>query len=198
MMSEAHDAIALFDLDGTLADYDGAMKKQYRELCSDQELALMGPDFNPSDIREGYVHARTRRIRNTPNFWFDLPRYQAGFEVLKIARELEFEIHALTKGPKSNAMAWAEKVLWCQKHVPDFDGIHIGQKKSLVYGKVLVDDWPGYYMQWLEVRPRGLVVVPAHPWNEGHTSHPNIVRYDGANLNEVRERMQIQRESANK
>jgi len=39
------------------------------------------------------------------------------------------------------------------------------QKKSLVYGKVLVDDWPDYYLPWLGVRPRGLVTVPAHPWN---------------------------------
>jgi hypothetical protein len=193
----AHDAIALFDLDGTLADYDRAMKEQYRELCSDQELALMGPHFNPSDVREGYVHARTRRIRNTPNFWLNLAPYKPGFEVLEIARDLQFEIHALTKGPKSNAQAWAEKVLWCQRHVPDFDGIHIGQKKSLVYGKILVDDWPNYFMQWIEVRPRGLVIAPAHPWNE-KISHPQVVRYDGTNLDEVRERMTQQRQAANK
>lgn len=196
-MTGAHDAIALFDLDGTLADYDKAMRAQYRELCSDQELALMGPDFNPSNVREGYVHARTRLIRNAPNYWFNLARYKPGFEILSIARELKFELHVLTKGPRSNAQAWAEKVLWCQEHIPDFCGITISGKKSLVYGKVLVDDWPSYFMQWLEVRPRGLVVCPAHPWNKD-VSHPNMIRYDGTNLDEVRRRLTEQRLSANK
>jgi hypothetical protein len=196
-MSKPHDAIALFDLDGTLADYDRAMREKYRELCSPAELAEMGEDYNPSDIRHGYVHARTRLIRNTPGYWSGLQRYKQGFELLNIARDLGFDIHILTKGPKSHSLAWAEKVDWCVEHVPDAVGIQIVQTKSLVYGKVLVDDWPNYYMQWLEVRPRGLVVVPAHPWNKGKTDHPNCVRYDGTNFAEVQERMATQRKSAN-
>ena len=41
------------------------------------------------------------------------------------------------------------------------------------------------FERWLEWRPRGLVVLPAQPWNHGF-SHPNAIRYDGSNLHEIR------------
>jgi len=45
----------------------------------------------------------------------------------------------------------------------------------MVYGRALVDDWPPYVEAWLEYRPRGLVIMPDRPWNQGF-SHPNVVR----------------------
>jgi hypothetical protein len=57
-----------------------------------------------------------------------------------------------------------------------------------MYGKVLVDDWPDYFLPWLEVRPRGLVIAIKHPHN-AHVEHPRLVIYDGSNLDQVRERM---------
>ena len=188
---EPHDAIALFDLDGTLADYDTQMRADFSRLCSPGEPHIA----NPSASELPWVCARTKLIRRQPGWWEKLPRFQLGFDILEIARELDFENHVLTKGPDTTESAWTEKKTWCTREVPDL-AITITQKKSLMYGKVLSDDWPGYYLPWLKVRPRGLVVVPAQPWNEGHTDHPNIVRYDGTNLDEVRARMQATRESA--
>ena len=64
------------------------------------------------------------------------------------------------------------------------------QDKSFTYGRVLVDDWPDYVTSWLEHRPRGLVVMPAHPWNVDF-NHPNVIRYDGSehNRKDVRDRL---------
>lgn len=60
--------------------------------------------------------------------------------------------------------------------------------KGLVYGAILVDDWPEYVERWLKHRPRGLVVMPASSNNVGY-NHPNVIRYDGSNIDEVRKRM---------
>jgi hypothetical protein len=66
--------------------------------------------------------------------------------------------------------------------------VTITHDKGLVYGAVLVDDWPDYILKWLEHRPRGLVIMPAHDHNAGFTHH-NVVRYDGTNIDEVKARM---------
>jgi len=192
MDTQTHDAVALFDLDGTLADYDYRMDEQMRRICSEVEMAaLQGQGFHARDswwhANTPWMSARRKLIKAQPGFWRNLPRVERGFHVLEIARELGFENHALTKGPASNSAAWMEKVDWCQEHAPDLH-ITIGQKKSLVYGKVLVDDWPPYFLPWLEVRPRGLVIAVEQSWN-CDVKHPNLVIYDGRNLAEVRERM---------
>lgn len=61
----------------------------------------------------------------------------------------------------------------------------VGRDKGGTYGRVLVDDYPKYVKDWLKHRPRGLVIMPAHSYNEGFT-HPNVIRHDGTNNNLVR------------
>src|SRR5262249_35853834 len=156
--------IALFDLDGTLADYDAAMRRDMRLLQAPGE-----PEWDPSTDRDAeYLKERQKLIRRQPGWWESLERYPPGFEILSEARALHFQCHVLTKGPASAVSSWPEKLLRCQKHVPDLL-VTVTQDKGLVYGKVLVDDWPPYVSRWMEWRPRGLVIMPAHPWNEGFT-----------------------------
>ncbi|MBS3153172.1 hypothetical protein J4426_01235 [Candidatus Woesearchaeota archaeon] len=52
------------------------------------------------------------------------------------------------------------------------------------------DDYPGYISEWLAHRPRGLVIMPVYEYNRGF-SHPNLVKYDGSNLAEVRRVLEI-------
>lgn len=151
--------IALVDMDNTLCDYSAAMDHDMKLLRSPQELEL--PSGKPESA---YLKAREELIRRQPGWWAGLPKLKAGFQILAELRRLKFDIHILTKGPWKSSNAWTEKVEWCRKHVPGIP-LTITQEKSLVYGRVLVDDWPPYYMSWLKVRPRGLVVVPAHAWN---------------------------------
>lgn len=66
--------------------------------------------------------------------------------------------------------------------------VTVTEDKSLVYGKILVDDSPEYLLGWLEHHADGLGVVPAQPANKGF-EHPKVIRYDGTNLDEVRTRM---------
>jgi len=189
IVSKPSEPIALVDLDGTLADFDKEMKGQLAKL------AAPGEDIEA----EGYtklphIQERWDLIKRQPGFWKNLDPIPLGFDILSALRQLKFTIHVLTKGPVNTTRAWTEKVEWCRDHVP-LTPVTIGEDKGLMYGKVLVDDWPSYYMRWLEWRPRGLVIVPAQPWNKD-VDHPNCVRATSDNLEEVFERLEKVRATA--
>jgi len=173
--------VALVDMDGTLCDYDSAMRRDLELLRSPGEQVEF-PDLDTD--APPWLRARRDLIHRQPGWWRSLPRFQLGFDVLAQIQELGFEVHVLTKGPLAAPSAWSEKLEWCQQHLTGVP-VTITRDKGLVYGKVLVDDWTPYVERWLRWRPRGLVILPAHPWNKGFT-HPNAIRYDGSNLAEVR------------
>jgi 5'(3')-deoxyribonucleotidase len=185
----AEDQVALIDLDGTVADYDGEMARGMRDLKSPGE-----PDFPGWDDVPNHIEARRNLIKRQPGFWRGLPRLELGFHVVEELRALGFMLHVLTKGPKATTSAWTEKVEWSREHLPDAF-VTVTQDKSLVYGKIFVDDFPPYFEAWLTVRPRGLVVCVAHDWNGEYTKggtkeHPNVFRYNGANREELRQALQ--------
>jgi 5'-nucleotidase len=177
--------IALFDLDGTLVDYDGAMQRDMLTLQAPGE-----PRYARKDLKEEDAHllARRRMIRQLPGWWSSMKRFQLGWDVLAWAKDVGFQPHVLTQGPWNTVGAWTEKVEWCRRELVDVP-VTITQDKSLVYGRVLVDDWPGYVEPWLRKRPRGLVIMPAHPWNETY-HHERVIRYDGTNPAEVQDHLE--------
>jgi len=177
--------IALFDMDGTLADYDKKLKADLRRIAS--------PGDSPVEAIYGnlpsHIESRRHMITSQAGWWLGLEPFRLGWDVFEVVKDLGFRIVVLTKGPSSKPSAWTEKVQWCDKHLKGMiEGVTITHDKGLVYGKVLVDDFPAYIERWLEWRPRGLAIMPAHDHNEGF-AHPNMVRYDGTNLDEVRERL---------
>lgn len=98
-------------------------------------------------------------------------------------RSAGFRLHVLTKGPQKNAGAWGEKLEWSTRWLPDAV-VTVTGDKSLTYGRILVDDYPPYFNDWLTHRPRGLAICVAHPYNEdyargGRLEHPRVFRYDG-------------------
>ena len=182
--------VALVDMDGTLCDYEGTMARDMEKLRSAGDPAVF-----PDDEHENpWVRERRSLIRRQSGWWRHLPKLKLGFDVLGELQAQDFEVHVLTKGPVAAPSAWTEKLEWCQEHLPGTP-VTITMDKGLVYGKVLVDDWPPYVERWLQWRPRGLVILPAQRWNEGF-SHPNALRYDGSNLAQVREALARIRERA--
>ena len=182
MTNRRVDDIALFDLDGTLADYDGTLLSALNRIRSSYEPELNELD---RDKEPEYIMRRRKLITDSREWWATLPRFQLGWDILEITRELEYRIMILTQGPRKVPGAWAGKKEWIDTNLGDVD-VTITRDKGLVYGKVLVDDFPEYVERWLEHRPRGLVIMPGHRYNEKY-SHTNVVRYDGSNLDEVRE-----------
>lgn len=177
-MEERKGLVALFDLDGTLADYDSALDRDIRQcLPPDSDIDWRINQDKP------YIKNLIKLIRSQPDWWLNLNSLQDGFLLLNLFREYRFNINILTKGPFNHSNSWSEKVDWCRSRVPDAS-ITITENKSLVYGKVLVDDWPSYVEGWLAFRPRGLAILPDRPWNQG-LEHPQIIRYKD-NLPEIR------------
>lgn len=172
--------VALVDLDGTLADYHSAME---RDL-----LKIRGPGCDTAwhDGAPAYMIERKKLIQDQPGWWLGLAPLPLGMALLAMLGDVGFRQMILTKGPsKRNSAAWTEKVLWCRRHVPGVP-VTVTEDKALVYGAVLVDDWPEYIAPWLAHRPRGLVLMPAQPWN-AHWGHPQVLRVTEESLPEARE-----------
>lgn len=190
------DCIALVDMDGTLVDYDGVMRQELARLRSPGE-----PEFEPTPGGEypDWLEARRRVIALQPGWWRALPRLDIGFDILGTLMELDFSVHVLTKGPSRKPAAWSEKVEWCRTHLSPEVEVTVTENKSLTYGRVLVDDWPPYFMGWLEHRPRGVVVVPAQPWNVGveKLAPGRIYRYDRSEIRPLYHILKAVRERAN-
>ena len=159
--------VALVDLDNTVVAHES-------QLRSDIHTALGEFHCKVSpEVREqvGYL------IKNTPGWWANLKPLGFGMDIVKTLREIGFRLVICSKGPRRAVGAWTEKVQWVQKHIPDAD-IVLTQDKSLVYGRVLVDDWPEYVKPWLDVRPRGIVLMPATDANKKF-KHPRVYRMEG-------------------
>lgn len=177
--------IGLFDLDGSLADYNKAMLAGLHALKTPEE-----PEFQWPRQREDIPHVKARidLIMKQPDWWLNLEQIPMGFQILELARSIGFEIHVLTQGPRTKPLAWKEKVEWCQRHLGADIDIHITRNKGMVYGKFLYDDYPEYMLKWLEHRPRGLGIMPANFENK-EFKHPQVVKWDGTNLDEVSDRL---------
>ena len=170
--------IALLDMDGTVADYEGQLVRDMRLLQGPNEAPFEAWGSN-NDIP--HLKARMHLIKSRGVWWESLPELPVGMKIVKKLKELDFNIHILTQGtdPEKNTEAWSYKAMWAMKHLPGIP-ITITRDKGLVYGRVLVDDWPEYATKWLKWRPRGQVIMPVKKWNEGF-SHPNVFKYDGEN-----------------
>lgn len=138
---------------------------------------------------ESYIEARRHMITCQVGWWKNLPKLKLGFDILEQIHSMGYECVVLTKGPSRKFNAWSEKVEWCRNNLTEYiSGVTITEDKGLVYGKILVDDYPDYCDAWLKHRPRGLVIMPAQPYNEDY-KHPNAIRYDGTNMSEVVKRI---------
>lgn len=158
--------IALLDMDGTVADYNSAMTFELNKLKSEYEPDLVQHFMNNVDEEPGYIAARRRLISSIHGFWKSLPVIPLGLGIYNRLLWTGFEVHVLTKGPPKKPNAWSEKLEWCRTYLPEAKVI-IAEDKSLVYGDLLVDDWPNYYTAWQEAHPDKLVIIPDQVWNVG-------------------------------
>lgn len=184
------DKICLFDLDGTLANYDAQLLHDLNKIKSPNEPIITDTHF---DGNPDWIEQRRHIITNQNGWFLNLKKFQLGFDILYICKEIGYKISILTKGPSTKYAAWSEKLQWCHKHLgkDEIEGVTICHDKSLVYGNVLCDDYPPYIESWLKYRPRGLVIMPAHNFNKDY-KHPNVIRYDGFNLLEITIRLNDQ------
>ena len=160
-------------MDGTVADYQGEMERAMAKILSPGETL---PEDYHAENSPGFIRNRIHIIRNQPGFWENLPVLEEGMRLARLVKSAGFEVHVLTKGPTFSPNAWTEKLRWCQKHLDELvTGVTMTRDKGLVYGRILMDDFPDYCTRWLTFRPRGLVLLPDRPWNQGF-EHPQVMR----------------------
>src|SRR5689334_20236412 len=111
--------VALFDLDGTLADHNGELRRRLELMRAPEEAEYpegsLGMDRSPEYIRERMI-----AIRSNPGFWINLPVLPRGFEILEEAHRQGFQIEVVSKGPRHAPIAWMEKLQWCDRHLANF------------------------------------------------------------------------------
>lgn len=179
--------IALFDMDGTLCDHDKALYEGLEKLRSPDEPIYVPPFVNQKDVPK-YIWDRIDLIRTPELWWENLPKLQLGWDILNVANELGYRVMILTQGSKRNPSSWSGKKKWIDNNLGTDVDITITRDKGLVYGRVLVDDYPSYIERWLEWRKRGLVIMPTNESNKDF-KHDQVIRYDGTNLEIVVEAM---------
>lgn len=185
--------IALFDMDDTLCDTMGQLKRDLAKRVSAEEFSQFKPYSEKSTPN---IKSKIKEIRNRPNWWRNLPRLQAGFDILNITTELGFENYIVTKGPYKIDMAFSEKRQWQKRELPDLKLI-ITDDKSIIQGNVLIDDWPPYLRSWIDNNPRGKAIMPLTEYNKNF-NHSDILTYDGSNLQQVRKFLQVIKSEASK
>lgn len=169
--------IALFDMDGSLADYNTALVNELNRIRHPIEKEVDSTNLWELENKYPHIKERMQLIKNQPGFWLKLNPMAGGLRVWTLCKYLGFHNVILTKGPKKHAAAWAEKLQWCQEHLGPSVDVHIVSDKSIVYGKLLYDDYPAYMEKWLKHRPRGVGIMPAAPYNKDFV-HPNVFKYD--------------------
>jgi len=178
--------VALFDMDGTLCDLQGAMLRDLKKLAGPKEKSVQ--DVHDKRLPQ-YVKNRINMIKQSHSWWEQLEELKLGFDILRAARQAGYEIHILTKGPSTSLNAYTEKVKWVKAHIPDAK-ITITDNKGMVYGKILVEDHPVFIQHWLKYRVRGLVIMPKNKINR-FFKHPQVIVYDGKNLAQVKRALHL-------
>jgi len=184
--------ILLLDMDGTVCDFEEAMRRDLQAIAGPSDPDFMDPNLCVWDL-EAIPHMKARRkmIMAQPGWWVNLRPIYPVIDLVKSAQEMGYKIHILTKGPYSNRAAWSEKVEWCQKNLVG-NGIPveitITQDKGLVYGRVLIDDYIPYMERWLQWRPRGYGIMPKNSQNVAFR-HPNVEILDTRTYDRILRRL---------
>ena len=113
-MDGASENIALFDMDGTLCDYEVALSRDLERLRSPEEGIWGGP---VRDDAPEYLRNRADLIRSNENWWAGLPKFQLGWDVLEVAKTLEYRTMILTQGPRRNPASWSGKKKWIDRNL---------------------------------------------------------------------------------
>lgn len=157
--------IALVDMDGTVCDWHNRLRRDVQAVLGDDEKRL------PPETVTKIEHL----IRSQPGWYLSLERLPVGFAIVKLLKKIGFSVMIATKATPRAKNAWSEKAAWCLQHFADDVEVTVSQNKTIIYGKILVDDYQKFAEPWLKRRPRGYVIMPDQPWNQGFL-HPRVLR----------------------
>lgn len=156
--------IALLDMDGTVCDWHNQLQRDLRRILG-ADVEKLSPES---------LTKVEHLVRSKPGWYENLEPLPLGFKIAETLRDIGFQIMVATKATPNAENAWSEKAKWCKKHLP-YAKVTVSEDKTLIYGKILVDDYQKFADPWLDNRPRGYVILPDQPWNQGY-EHPRVKR----------------------
>ena len=158
------DNIALLDMDGTVCRWHEQLDHDLNEVLGPARKTL--PPETLTQIEW--------LIRRQPGWYLNLEPIPLGIKIAEMLRDIGFTVMVATKATPKATNAWSEKAAWCLKYMP-YAKVTVSEDKTLMYGKILVDDYQKFADPWLTRRPRGYVILPDQPWNQGY-EHPRVKR----------------------
>jgi len=173
---------ALFDMDNSLFDYEGALRAGLQAIAAPGESPITAETSLWELDKQPHMNARMDLIKSQPCWWRNLHAIPMGLIVWDLAKSIGFHNQILTKGPNRKSRAWKEKVDCCQKHFGQDVDIFLTSArkgKGQVYGLTLYDDHVPYMEAWLEWRKRGLGIMPVTVENKDF-KHERVIKYDGS------------------
>ena len=130
--------IALIDMDGTLFDHDQALRYSLIKVIPDNWCDYVSRCNSIHDFEKHGSWAKRLMdlVRMQPGWWSNLPKYQPGWDIYEVVKEVGFSIKILTKGPNKKPAAWTEKVQCIHKHFGEDMPIDIVGKWTVVSIKI--------------------------------------------------------------
>jgi 5'-nucleotidase len=175
---------ALFDMDTSLFDYEGAMLRDLRKIAGPNDPPITDNLWELEELHSCYKE-RMSLIKHQPNWWRDLEPLKLGFRVWDEAKRIGYDMGILTKGPWTHPNAWTEKLLCCKNWLGDDIDVRITTTpKDDTYGYFLYDDYPKFMDAWLSFRPRGWGIMPVTVSNKDYT-HPRVIKCTEETMPEV-------------
>ena len=178
--------IALFDMDGTLADFFGVLEDDLRAMMNVPHEEFIMPDFTSNMSK--WLDNRVKSIVNSSGWWRRLRKFKLGWDILECANFLGFSLNIVSRGPDDSPNAWQEKWEWCKNNIPYKHTVTITEDKSLIFGDVLVDDYYLYAEEWLKRHQDGTVIMPVNCYHRT-LKDDRVTVYDGSNLDEVKNKL---------
>lgn len=140
--------IIYIDMDGTLVDFLGGVEAQ------------------PSDIQEAYKG----HPDDIPGLFGTLKPIPGALEaVRKLYDRLkdEYDLYILSTAPWKNPSAWADKISWIQRYIPDIftKKVVLCHDKNLLIGDYLIDDRTSHGAETFHGKFIQLGKEPYPDWN---------------------------------
>ncbi len=122
----AEKELLYIDMDGVLADFYGAVKKEY-------------PDFD--HYERGHQREITNALSSTEGFFIDLEPLPDAVKAFKKLSEA-YEVYILSTPLWEAPYSWAEKRIWVEEKLGTeaYKKLILSHNKGLFSGKALIDD----------------------------------------------------------
>lgn len=159
--------IALVDLDFVLCDWSEGIIPELKKLESPEE-ATMNYDYSDTwklGDKYPYIENRIRLVMSKRGIWKNLKPIWAG---MRLYRDIEkrFDTYILSKASKHCDLVWGEKAEWVHRHLGYETNMMLVTDKKHICGDLLFDDMPENAEYFLELNPKGRVIMPIRKHNE--------------------------------